>query len=152
MAARALATCNGCGDCCERIGLSKTVLGSIPNWSEWYQGWRDWAWCHLLDGEDGGLTNDEQEYIANAEFITQHWRVSGLSSNDGYLYLSCDAFDGETRRCTVHDSKPPVCRNFPWYGDEPIAERLDGYPRCSYWHDVPFDKRPGAKLPVLQRC
>lgn len=34
-------------------------------------------------------------------------------------FYSCDLFDPETRRCTAYDQRPPICRDYPWYGDPP---------------------------------
>jgi Fe-S-cluster containining protein len=32
-------------------------------------------------------------------------------------FYSCDQFDPESRRCTAYADRPPMCRDYPWYGD-----------------------------------
>jgi Fe-S-cluster containining protein len=51
---------------------------------------------------------------------------------NAHLY-SCDQL-GEDGLCTAHETRPLVCRGYPWYGapvrDMPLAD-----PRCGYAHD-----------------
>lgn len=146
--------CNRCGHCCERI----TFVGSwtkLQAWADYARAWRAWAMEHLLDGEDGGWDLDQgsKDSIANAEFMLAHWRPLPEDATAAMPRFSCDAFDPVTRLCTAHTHRPPICRGYPWYGEDPARfERPDlriGSSACSFWADVPLEKRPGAGLRLL---
>ena len=144
--------CSCCGDCCERI----TFWGdwnTLQQWANWGQAWREWAMYNLRDGEDGGMDSAVAECLANADFILSHWRPIAEDAGLAMPRFQCSAFDPVTRLCTAHSSRPPICRGYPWYNDEPgqHPERLMGK-RCSFWTDVPLEQRPGGNLrslPVL---
>jgi len=124
--------CARCGDCCDPVILTHTKR-------------------QVREG--GG---------PSAPFILANWRrISraeaarrrpGLEAfqGDGYRYYECAAFDPETRLCGARDDRPPVCRGFPWYGQEPNAGRLGSLSRCSFWADIPPAQRPeGVQLHPL---
>lgn len=145
--------CAKCGDCCEAI----TFRGDWNNliaWAAWGREWREWAWEHLLDGEDGGMDEADAKSVANSEFLLAHWRPLAEDAPLPMPRFTCDAFDPVTRLCTAHLTRPPICRGFPWYGEVPGEPYVRiGSLRCSFWADVPLSKRPGANLrclPVLQ--
>jgi Fe-S-cluster containining protein len=124
------AGCAACGSCCDPVTLETDVfLG-----------------C-------GERARSQEFPHANDSFIAQHWHPLGAwAADDGTscLSLRCDAFDPETRACTARDSRPPVCRGFPWYGDGPSAERAAALPRqCSYLADVPPEQRGEDGRPLI---
>ena len=83
---------------------------------------------------------------AEAKFILKHWhRSSGGGRN---TLWTCDRLDQETRMCTAYDDRPAVCNGFPWYGEEPSADRLKRSSRCSFWADLPAEDRPPDWVPV----
>lgn len=52
------------------------------------------------------------------------------------MFYECPRFDPETRRCTDYANRPPLCREYPWYGDEPDAAKA--LPTdCVYREDLP---------------
>lgn len=121
--------CNGCGDCCRVIPVNATKKIFAEKAAE---------------GE-----------VGSSPFILQHWRR--ISRKEAHLrnpafgveprgryYYECDMFDPATNKCTAHDAKPQVCRDFPWYGDSPVEKfyRVVPFPRCSFWADIPTAKRP----------
>jgi Fe-S-cluster containining protein len=108
--------CSRCGDCCDVIPLQFTKKDVAAGKSQ------------------------------SREFIIKHWhRISREEAAKriptmgykGTRFYRCDKWDSATRLCTVQDEKPPVCRDFPWYGDTPEPDRLRHFPRCSFWADVP---------------
>lgn len=144
--------CAKCGDCCERISFTGN-WSYLQEWLDWWDKHCAWAMANLRDGEDGGHSLDEQEQrtLANARFLAVHWRPAPGYTRDAMPLFACDAFDPVTRLCTAHDARPPICRDFPWYGRPDRSPRFG--PRCSFWADVPLGQRPGAGLkllPVLQ--
>ena len=114
--------CSRCGDCCENIPLN-TNKRLVREW--------------LRNPE---LSDDNR---ANSEFILAHWRGGRRASKDGRTKgWTCDQFDSASRLCLAHDARPPLCRRFPWYDNEPTAEKLADLPRCSFWADVAVPVSP----------
>lgn len=105
--------CSRCGNCCENITISFDPMAEDLG---------DW-------GERGQV---------DLLFIREHWhRRDGFTT---FTY-SCDQFDPKSRLCTAHESRPPVCRDYPWYGRPPeersstvVAKEMS--PQCSFNADV----------------
>ncbi len=51
------------------------------------------------------------------------------------MFYSCRAFDPETRLCTAHELRPPICSGFPWY-DEAPKRNATIPPQCEFNRDV----------------
>lgn len=100
-----------CGDCCEDIYLttSKRRLREL-------------------------LTEDTatEDNRANARFVLAHWHGGVRAGKGATHHWACDAFDAETRLCTAHDDRPPICSGYPWYGNEPRVTVGLLEPRCTY--------------------
>ena len=128
------ATCARCGDCCETIWLSREARESIEQ---------------TIAGFPGPITPPE---TPNAAFLLEHWTEVERDEQGSSRYV-CDAFDPQTRLCTAHETRPPVCQGYPWYGlpwygHAPRA--LEGLSsRCSFWADVPAEERPARVRPLL---
>lgn len=85
---------------------------------------------------DPGITAEEKP---TTHFIARHWHpIPGAA--DGLF--TCDQFDPEARLCLAHDSRPEVCRGYPWYGTTPADNGRILSRRCSFWADVPAAERP----------
>jgi Fe-S-cluster containining protein len=120
------AGCARCGECCDPAWIRVSDFERLPG---------------LLGTEDEG---------PNARFITEYWHPAGEAEVDGWMPVRCDAFDPQTRLCTAHENRPPVCRDYPWYDDGPTAERgghMGG--QCSYLADLPPDQRPEGARPLI---
>ena len=48
---------------------------------------------------------------------------------DEHFKLVCRFLDSETRRCTVYEARPRICREFP------------GSARCGYYDFLSFERR-----------
>ena len=49
----------------------------------------------------------------------------------------CPDFDSESRLCGRHETRPPVCRDFPYYGRASLPGRgLTAFPGCTFWSEV----------------
>lgn len=119
--------CARCGKCCEEIYLDVAVADMI----------RDFI---------GPLTISA---APNIEFIREHW-TERSRNQQGQALFSCDAYDAEHKLCTAHDDRPPVCRDFPWYGRAP-GDTQGGVitKECSYWLDVHPALRPDGARPLI---
>ena len=75
-----------------------------------------------------------------AQMWVDFWTAS---AKDNQL-LRCDAFDYTTRQCTKYDTRPSVCRGFPWYDGVEKAQRAPLWRlyRCGYWVDIPREEWP----------
>lgn len=77
----------------------------------------------------------------SAAFAREHWTViDEVTRGSGTYYrIHCDVFDQATRRCTAYEQRPPICANYPAYG-EPLApghRKADGLPLvCAFQADV----------------
>jgi hypothetical protein len=116
----------------------------------------DEGWAYWLEhGWKPGVGDDSREsavyrydpdgsWRANADFTEAHF----TEACDGYWM--CDVFDPEHGQCTAHDQRPPLCREYPWYGKEPSADQLGlMYSQCSYLADLPRDQRPEGARPLI---
>jgi Fe-S-cluster containining protein len=115
--------CARCGACCETIHL-----GVDP---------------HAMTAQPGSRN------AVDLAFIRAHWRHDGLIVN-GEQTWTCDRWDADTRECTAHDERPPVCRDFPWYQETPGPQRAAALPpQCSYLGEVPSGQRPAGARPLI---
>lgn len=110
----------GCGACCDPVVSPFTLdmLRRIPPWELDEDGRADRAFMleHLTP-------LPRREGIARARYLTQGGVTFGMIAGElvevWSQFYSCDRFDPETRRCTAYDERPPMCRDYPWYGDPP---------------------------------
>lgn len=174
-----MTSCGLCGDCCEEIWVhpSPEDLAEGPDkywpwfydkpdprtddgWAQWLAWWpeEDWegrvpTWARE-DGFDGRRYQcDEWE---NARWFHQLVFVETAESEHPEKrqnHYTCPHFDAEARTCTDYANRPPVCRDFPWYG-QPPGSRMPGAvsKRCTYWADVPAEQRPADWAPVTFRA
>lgn len=152
--------CARCGSCCEKIWLtadprrwSARALEGVPDprtddgWSYWLE--------HTTLSDGGRLAGQDRDAVlasydpaghkrADADFVAAHF----TEHCDGYW--TCDAYDPERRECTAHQDRPPLCSGYPWYGDEPSAERAERvHQECSYLADLPPADRPEGARPLI---
>ncbi len=151
------AGCARCGACCDPVPFSREKHEAVTKWSAAaLEGVPDPrtgdGWAHWLAGDWSGEDRDVAIYRydpagswrQDADFIAAHWTPDG---DDG---CKCDAFDSSAGLCTAQDAKPPVCRNYPWYGRGPDpgdAETM--HSQCSYLADLPRGKRPEGSRPLI---
>lgn len=126
--------CAACGGCCDPVHLSESSRLNIERLA-------------ALD-----LAELNEPTRADVEFTAEHWTEIRRDPDGGAAY-SCDRYDPNTRLCTAHDDRPPVCRNYPFYGrpGDPSSLGLTpgGGPDCSYWLDVPAADRPDKTRPLI---
>lgn len=89
---------------------------------------------------------------SDLQFVAEHWRpltraeamernpyYTRQLSQNAYLY-TCDQL-GSDGRCTSYETRPLVCRGYPWYGAAPRPMPLAD-PDCGYHVELPCE--PGA--------
>lgn len=147
--------CARCGECCEDIYLFASIdlkpwtteaLNGVPDpaTDEGWAHWREHGWSDDQRPLAMRRWNPDGSMRADADFITAHWHPAG---DDRW---SCDAFDPQTRLCTAHENRPPVCRQYPWYGSEPDTEHAERLGlQCSYLADLPPGQRPEGARPLI---
>lgn len=118
--------CSMCGDCCENIALNKD-LGLMT--------------AQIAFGKVAG------KYHKDAVFIQNNMRPTGKVVRHGKVVkqvLECAKFDKETRKCTAHDERPEMCRQYPFYGRDPLESRGDTTMggRCSFLADAGYKMLP----------
>lgn len=123
----------GCGDCCDPVHLSPDQRDHFDRWRERVED----VWA-----------GDQPEPGGSMPFMLVHWHE--LEHKPTGTTYRCDRFDPDTRMCTAHEDRPPVCSNFPWYGDPPDPSVFGGsLGRCSYMLDLPPDQRPAGSRPLI---
>lgn len=140
-------SCNQCGDCCRLVAIRQSradLLAALPELA------LNATWPHVPEdrAEDQRVWHDRCE---DAAFILAHWsevhpfvaRVLWPEFTTGYdpevyTFYACDQFDERTALCRAHAHRPPVCRNFPWYDQEPDPGRIHrAFTRCGYRQEAP---------------
>lgn len=114
--------CSQCGDCCESIFLSSSKR----------------RMRYLL------ANSPTEANRQDAEFILKHWHGGKRAKGGGTRGWSCDAFDPDTRLCTAHATRPPVCSGYPWYGRQPVVSTGLLEARCTYVTRTPVMLRSAA--------
>lgn len=125
------AECARCGSCCDPVTLDADVYAEVM--------------------EDA---RSSETLGPNRRFIAQHWRIlSAYPDEDGkhWLRIRCDVYDPLHRACSAHEDRPPVCKDFPWYEEEPGSEGRAEYlnRQCSYLADIPPSDRPEGSRPLI---
>ena len=95
-------TCNGCGHCCQFLG-ERVMTMTFTGQSDEY----DRRYLELRGIQIDTATRTGTKKIG--------------------IFLPCTAHDNAAKQCTVYETRPRTCRDFPW-GPEQIA----GTP-CSFW-------------------
>lgn len=81
-----------------------------------------------------------------AQWIWANWEPIGPNRNGDGVSLRCINYDVEGRRCMAYESRPPVCRDFPWYGKEPSVDgAINRLSVCGYKAEAGF-----TVLPIVQ--
>lgn len=97
-----MTSCTACGACCDPV---------------WYP-------LGAADIRQSAATTG----AADLAFAAVHWQPTGAVTADGMHAYRCDRFDADSRLCTAHDDRPPICRAYPIVGNvlpEPCAYRGD---------------------------
>src|SRR5436189_20274 len=79
-----MGSCTACGDCCDPV---------------WYP-------LGPADIRQSASTTAAEDLV----FAAAHWTATGDVTADGMHAYECDRFDAESRLCTAHDERPPICR------------------------------------------
>lgn len=131
--------CAGCGRCCDPVWLPLTAL----------------ELTQLLSRISAGARVSSPDGEENLRFIGEHmvpvvpqpdtYLDGGPAETSGHTAWRCDRYDPVARLCTSHDDRPPICRGWPWYGEEPYV--MTSMPdECSHQWDV-----AGTPAPVERR-
>lgn len=157
-----MANCAKCGACCEAIFIKpsyETLMErsrAFQNPPEGYaerdpaheEVWQQWDRYLTINVLDDLFMRDHWHPILN-EDRSQFTIDNGNRPRYGY---TCDAYDAKTRLCTMQAGKPPICADYPYYGNrqpnEPHKTPDRAQLRCSYWWDVPREEWPQGVDPL----
>lgn len=118
--------CARCGDCCENIPMA--------------------ALDRMVQLRAEGRNADNSRWCADVDFMSAHWTALPDDPN----HYSYDRFDPVERLCTDQEGKPPVCRDFPFYGSSDLTAYAPGLElRCSYLLDIKPEDRPEGARPLI---
>lgn len=112
--------CAKCGRCCEVIAVNGTK--------------RQYKESNV---SSAAFMLTHWHRVSRSEAVATNWRIVRSDKKRAKYYYKCDQYDPDTKSCLCQEEKPPVCRDFPWYGTEPTVFALCSWPECSFWEDVP---------------
>lgn len=111
-------SCKKCGCCCEAIYIAED-LEHLKNSAKKYP------------GKDAEFILNYWEPISEEEAIKINPHLKNLSKQ--YNFYKCNAFDKQTRLCTIQETKGRVCKDFPFYTNKFLHKNFFFYsPTCGY--------------------
>ncbi len=122
-----MGSCNLCGACCRVLTLEQSpeeiqataaltsVLG-IPS--------------------DSTFAAKHWRPLSRAEAMERNPFYTAKLPESAHLY-TCDQL-GDDGRCMAHESRPLVCRGYPWYDQDPRAMHLADA-QCGYYLDLVYE-------------
>lgn len=149
------AGCARCGKCCDPVPFTREQYDTVVKWASAAldgvpdpaddAGWAYWLERgHPVNGREDAVRRFAPSSMMreNADFLAAHWKPVSDET------CACDMYDADSRLCMAQDSKPSVCRDYPWYGREPDDGTFLPL-QCSYWADLPRDKRHEDARPLI---
>jgi Fe-S-cluster containining protein len=151
---------NACGSCCDPVVLHfdpaemiQRRLFVLDTWDPGTEeGWEHWLAKGYEDNAESRAHcmdefREDSQGVRNARFMKAYWTVreagvieEGEKTASKPWLMTCAKFNTHTRACEAYDERPPICSDYPWYGEEPSTERADngGLTHvCAYQDDVP---------------
>lgn len=83
----------------------------------------------FLDAEMVTKVYDPARTGPQGQWLTDNWEPIGPANSDGVLFR-CASYDVEHRTCLTWETRPEVCRGFPFYGrppEEAAVSKICGY-------------------------
>ena len=114
--------CKKCGQCCRMVHLPADQCVAIQDGTN--------------ISKDAEFVRKNMDYLGSSEFTTGFRR----KTSEGMEYFgvySCRLLT-EDNLCSVHDNKPLMCSDYPWYGCSKSSNRSGPYPYhgCGYEKDA----------------
>lgn len=140
---RLMTDCNGCGRCCDPVVLPYTqneIRRLLPGYG-------------LIEDENRRFVLEDLTPIRPrrrglemvSDYMAEGAKSSALHLGEPMILFShfyeCRWYDRETRQCLNYDDRPPMCREFPTYGDWPDPTKAIP-PECSYNADCGRPVKP----------
>ncbi len=115
----------GCGACCNPVTLPQ-AKSATPTDNP-----ADRAWLRRL------------RRISFADAEARYASIGVEKHADPQVsYYACPDFDADQRICGRYETRPPVCRKFPWgYYGEPMPD-VSLPPTCGYRVDIGLEVQP----------
>lgn len=107
-----MGSCNQCGKCCEAIVLNipmSTILRIAKSKENKFSD-PSYKFCSIHWHE----ISQTEAFMINP-YLKDQERCKKI--NNAYFY-TCDKFGKESRLCMCHDTRPPVCKGYPWYSKD----------------------------------
>jgi Fe-S-cluster containining protein len=154
--------CAQCGRCCDPVYLSAGMAAYVESWSpqqlvgvpdpatdEGWESWRAHGWDDDRRADAVARFQPGHPDRETIEFAAEHWHLREAQPEQDREY-DCDMYNPQTLLCTAGEGRPPVCRGYPWYGEDPSVRRSLGLAeQCSYLLDVAPSLRPPNARPLI---
>lgn len=118
----------GCGACCHPLvsPVSPMQIAMAPAWD-----------TELVWMRDNTERMPQSEAIRLDRSHRDDRPVTGMVDGEAapVFFYRCRNYDEATKACTAYDDRPPMCRDYPWYGRLPDPTKA--IPNtCGYLRDV----------------
>lgn len=141
--------CNKCGMCCRAIILiippertAEYLQGMIRNNPEYVQRIANGDVDFKAEKCDDGMNEISWIFvglnwvnITQEEAITINPFLEKWGDIKGHFY-KCKQFDESLNSCRIHDNKPNVCAEYPWYKKSPTESTNFYSEQCGYKIDI----------------
>lgn len=134
-------SCHMCGMCCKAIVLpvSYDELKERSSVQDYINGSK----CEGIENNDVLFVWLNWKPISKEEAfkINPHlrlWEERFIERNclEKLNFWTCTKHDPVTNKCTVHEHRPKVCSDFPWYGRSVVTTEPFYSPECGYKVDI----------------
>jgi Fe-S-cluster containining protein len=114
--------CKKCGSCCQAIWLRYSIK-DIREILKKYPSNLDAIFI---------LKNWERISYKDALKINSRIKIFKKNYKKSYFYI-CNKYDKINKKCTIHDNKPRICKDYPFYGKNKIPLGLVFYnDKCGF--------------------
>lgn len=114
--------CNMCGQCCRMVHFPANSCIGV----------NDGSWV----SEDAVFVRENMEYLGSSEHVTG-FRREWPDGTEYFGVYKCNLLT-DNNLCSIHENKPRVCSDYPWYGCSK-SENSSGpwpYHGCGYEKDA----------------
>ena len=117
--------CRQCGACCRAIAMLYSKKDIQNNWSN-------------VIGGSKAFVLENWKRISKEQSVKNNPHLASLMKeyqwgNQKTYWYTCKLLQGN--RCSIHKERPPICKGYPWYDNEPDRKEFLYGENCGYQVD-----------------
>jgi len=129
--------CKSCGMCCQCIilmyGKNEMLRNARQNKSSdaafMFKFWKE------ISKKQAMAINPRYVKIADKGILLYNAKGQPVDKSVRHHYFTCLKYNARSKTCRVHNYKPRVCSQYPWYGKPPRADFIFFSEDCGYKDD-----------------